>query len=60
MTPENKSHTTWGIINFESGKFKNKNHTPLMFRSDKTFFQINSAAEAFNYYFLNVVEKLNM
>ena len=31
-----------------------------MFRSDKTFFQINSAAEAFNDYFLNVVEKLNI
>jgi hypothetical protein len=60
MTPENKPQTAWSIINFESGKFKNKNHTPLMLRSDKTFFQINSAAEAFNDYFLNVIEKLNI
>jgi hypothetical protein len=31
-----------------------------MFGSDKTFFQINSAAEAFIDYFLNVVEELNI
>jgi len=38
MTAENKSKTTWSIINNESGKDKNKNHTPLMFRLGKTFF----------------------
>jgi hypothetical protein len=38
MTAENKSKTAWSIINNNSGKGKNKNHTPLMFRSGKTFF----------------------
>jgi hypothetical protein len=31
-----------------------------MFTSGKTSFQLDSAAEAFNDYFLNVVEKLNI
>ena len=39
MTAENKPKTTWSIINNESRKVKNKNHTPLIFRSGKTFFQ---------------------
>jgi len=59
MTAENKSQTSWSIINNESGKVKNKHHTPLMFRSGKTFFQIDSAAAAFSW-FLNVVEKWNV
>lgn len=51
MTDENKPKTTLSIINNESGKVKNKNHTPLIFRSGKTFFQTDSTAEAFNYFF---------
>jgi len=31
-----------------------------MFRSGKTFFQIECAAETCNGYFLNVIEKLNI
>lgn len=60
MTAENKSKTTWSIINKEPGKGKNKNCTPLMFRSGKTFFQIECAAETCNGYFLNVIEELNI
>jgi len=30
MTAENTPKTTWSVINNESGKVKNKNHTPLM------------------------------
>lgn len=60
MTAENKSKTCWSIVNNEPGKVKNKNHTPLIFRSDNTFFQIDSAAEAFNDYFLNIVEKIDI
>lgn len=48
---ENKSKTTWSIINNESEQGKHNNDTPLMFRSGKTFFQLDSAAEAFNGYF---------
>lgn len=51
MTAENKSKTTWSIINIESGKGKNKNHTPLTFRSGKTFFQIECASVIYNDYF---------
>jgi hypothetical protein len=60
MTAENKSKITWNIINNELVKVKNNNHTPLRFTSGKTSFQLDSAVEAFNDYFLNVVEKLNM
>lgn len=48
MTAANKSQASWSIINNESRKVKNKYHTPLMFRSGKTFFQRDSAAEAFS------------
>jgi hypothetical protein len=54
MTAENKSKTTWSIINNELRKVK-YNHTPLMFTSAKTSFRLDSAAEVFNDYFLNVV-----
>jgi hypothetical protein len=57
MVDENESKTTWSIIN-ESGKVKYNNHTPTMFRSGKTSFELDSAADAFNDNFLNVVEKL--
>jgi hypothetical protein len=60
MTAENKSKTTWSIKNNELGKVKNNHHTPLMFTSGKTSCQLDPAAESFNYYFLNVVEKLNI
>jgi hypothetical protein len=60
MTAENKSKTTWSFINKESGKGKNENRVHLMFRSDKTFFQIQCAVETCNDYFLNVIEKLNI
>lgn len=51
LTTENKSKTTWSIINNESGKGKNKNHKPLMFISGKPFFQIECAAETCDDYF---------
>jgi arginine/ornithine N-succinyltransferase beta subunit len=47
MTADNKSKMAWSIIHNVSGKDKNKNRTPLMFRSGKTFYQIDFAAEAF-------------
>jgi hypothetical protein len=59
VTAENKSKITWNIINNEVGKVKYNNVTPLMFTSGKTSFQLDSVAEVFNDYFLNVVEKLN-
>jgi predicted transcriptional regulator len=59
MTAESKPKTAWSIINNESEKGKNKNHTPRMFRSGKTFFfQIDCAAKTGIDYFLNVIEKL--
>jgi hypothetical protein len=57
MTAENKSKKTWRIINNASGNIKNKSYTS-MFRSGKTFFQLDFAAEASKDYFLKVVEKL--
>jgi hypothetical protein len=59
MAAENKSKITWSIINNGSGKVKNNSHTPLC--SDQVkHIQVDSATDAFNDYFLNVVEKLNI
>ena len=60
MTPENKSQTTLEHYKFWVRKIKKyKSYTPNV-QFHKTFFQINFATEAFNDYFLNVVEKLNI
>jgi hypothetical protein len=48
MTAENKSKTAWSIINNESEKNKNKNHTPQMCKSGKTFFLIDCTVETGN------------
>jgi hypothetical protein len=47
MTAENKSKITWNILNNELGKVKNNNHTPLMFTSGKTSFQLRFCSGGF-------------
>jgi hypothetical protein len=48
MRAENKSKTTWSIVNKEMEKVKNNNNTPLTFSSGNSSIQLDLAAEAFN------------
>lgn len=57
---DDKFRTSWNIIKSESGKGNNKIHKPSEFKLGNKNVCINQAAEAFNNYFLNVVEELNI
>lgn len=57
---ENKTEVTWNIINNESGKVQNMNHTPPLFKLNNTNVHINQATEAFNKYLLNLVDSLKV
>jgi hypothetical protein len=60
VSSNNKSKTSWNIIMSETGKATSKVHTPSGFKlGKKKNIHINQAAEAFNNFFLNVVEELN-
>jgi hypothetical protein len=56
MAAENKFKTPCSIVNNEMGKVENNNNTPLIFSSDNSSIQLDIAAEAFNDYFLVVVD----
>jgi len=55
-----KSKTTWNIINSESGNANNNNHIPRLFKLGNKNIHLGLAAEAFNKYFLNPADELNM
>jgi hypothetical protein len=48
MTAENKSKTTWSIVNNEIIKVKNNNNTFSIFSTGNSSIQLNLTAEAFN------------
>jgi hypothetical protein len=60
LSSENKTEVTWNIINNESGKVQNMNHTPSVFKLNNTNIHLDQAAEASNKYFLNLVDSLKM
>jgi vacuolar-type H+-ATPase subunit D/Vma8 len=60
LSLENKTEVTWNIINIESGKVQNMNHTPSLFKLNNTNIHTDQAAEAFNRYFVNLVDCLKV
>ncbi|PNF35250.1 hypothetical protein B7P43_G06859, partial [Cryptotermes secundus] len=54
----NKSKVSWKIINNEVGHASKKKFIPSELRSDNKKIHINKAAESFNTFFINSVEKL--
>jgi hypothetical protein len=57
---ENKTKVTWSIVRNETGKVQNVNHVPSAFNLNQSSIHIDHAAEAFNDYFLNLVDNLKM
>jgi hypothetical protein len=57
---ENKSKTSWSKIKSEIGKANSKNHTPSEFKLGNKMICINQTARAFNKYFLNLFDELNI
>jgi hypothetical protein len=60
LSSENKTEVTWNIISIECGKVQNMNRTPSLFKVNDTTIYIDQAAEAFNKYFLNLVDSLKV
>jgi len=60
LSSENKTEVTWNIINNESVKVQNMNHTPSLFKLNNTNIHIDQAAEAFTNFFLNLVDSLKV
>jgi hypothetical protein len=60
VSSNNKSKTSSNVIKSETGKANSKVHTPSEFKLGNKTIHINQAAEAFNNFFLNVVEELNI
>jgi hypothetical protein len=57
---ENKVKMTWKIIKKLTGRIQNSQHVSPTFKVDGTEQSSKQAAEAFNNYFLNVTENLNI
>jgi hypothetical protein len=51
---------SWNIINSETGKMNNIVHTPSEFKLCNKLIHKDQSVEAFNNFFLNVVEELNI
>jgi hypothetical protein len=60
VSSNNKSKTSWNIINSETGKMNTIVHTPSEFKLGNKRIHKDQSAEAFNNFFLNVVEELNI
>jgi hypothetical protein len=56
----NKSKTSWNIINSETGKMNTIVHTPSEFKLGNKLIHKDQSTEAFNNFFLNVVEELKI
>ena len=57
---ENKTKTMWNIINKITRKAEKSNHLPHSFIMNNKEVSIVKSAEAFNNYFLNMVEDLHI
>jgi hypothetical protein len=60
MSSENKSKTSWSEIKSEIRKANSKNHTPSEFKLGNKIIHISQTARAFNKYFLNLFDELNI
>lgn len=60
LSSENKTEVTWNVINNESGKVQNMNHTPSLFKLNNTNIHLDQTAEAFDKYLLNLVDSLKV
>jgi hypothetical protein len=54
----NKTQMSWKIINNKIGCVAKRKVAPAEFRDSENKIEINKAAEFFNIYFINSVEKL--
>jgi hypothetical protein len=60
VSSSNKSKTSWNIIKSETCKMNTRIHTLSEFELGNKFIHKDQSAEAFNNFFLNVVEELNI
>ena len=56
---ENKTKSTWKIINKENGKYKGRQHPQFLKGNNKLIFNQEDMANIFNNYFLSVADLLN-
>jgi hypothetical protein len=60
VSSNNKSKTSWNIINSETCKMNTIVHTPSELKLGNKRIHKDQYADAFNNFFLNVVEELNI
>jgi hypothetical protein len=60
VSSNNKSKTSWNIVNSETGKMNSRVHTASELKLGYKRIHKDQSAEAFNNFFLNVVEELNI
>jgi hypothetical protein len=57
---DNRIQTTCSIVKRETGKIRNYEPMPSLYKINNTLVNPSQAADAFNNYFLSVIERLNL